>query len=158
MGKTIFAILLLLLAGCKNFETEKVSTETILQQKLKHFNWNEVDRFPAFENCKEILVKPEMERCFEQTLTSLIYKELAQKKMVLSDSVQAKVILQLRILANGKPEIDSIQIPANLQKQIPNLSNWLQEAIDRLPKIHPATKQGIPVATKFTLPIQVVSE
>lgn len=158
MHKTTFGIFLLLLIGCKNFETKKVSSETILQQKLEHFNWNEVDAFPTFENCQHLMEQLEKKRCFENTFTKLIYEELSEKPIVLGDSVRAKVVLHLLISAKGDPKIDSIVLPPNLQKKIPGLEARLRASIDSLPKIHPATTRGIPVATKFTLPIHVVSE
>ncbi|HET8810621.1 MAG TPA: hypothetical protein VFM65_10220 [Flavobacteriaceae bacterium] len=158
MRKITFGILFLIIAGCKNFEAKKVSSEEVLHQKLEHFRWNEVDVYPAFENCRHLMEKPAMERCFENTLTRAIYAKLTQKPLVLGDSISETVTLYLLVSATGAPKIDSVVISKNLQQQLPELETRLRSSIDSLPKIYPATKRGIPVATKFNVPIKVVSE
>lgn len=158
MGKITFGILLVLLIGCKNFQTKKLSSEEVLTEQLKHFNWNEVDIYPSFDSCQELLDKPALKKCFETVLTQHIYNEFSQHQIVSGDTIKEIVMLYLVISAEGSAEIDSVAISQELHEQIPDLKNWLASGIDKLPKIYPARTRGIPVATKFTLPIRVVSE
>lgn len=158
MQKMIFGILILALFSCKNFETKKVSTEEVLQQKLKHFSWNEVDTYPTFEACKKLMEGSELKKCFERILIKHIYNEFAKHQIASSDSINETLSLYLIISDQGIPEIDSLTISSTLQQQIPKLKSWIVQGIESLPKIYPARTRGIPVATKFTLPIRIVSE
>ena len=50
-------------------------------------------------------------------------------------------------------EIDSI-----VSRQLPEIASWLEQSVDSLPKIYPATKRGIPVVTTFRMPIVIQAE
>lgn len=158
MGKIIFGIFILSLVGCKNFETKKVSSEEILQRQLEHFSWSEVDTYPSFDACKAFVKGPDLKKCFENILTQHIYTEIGTHVLASSDSINETLRLYLVISDQGTPRIDSLGMSAKLRKQIPLLKNWIDQGLESLPKIYPARTRGIPVATKFILPIKVISE
>lgn len=158
MRKILVFISVLSLVSCDYFGAKKVSKQDVLHQKLQGFNWNEVDTYPSFAACKESLQKAEQQACFARIITAEIQYQLQAHLVVLSDSVEGKVQLYLRITREGVPKIDSVAISKTLANHLPNLRTWLEDAMSALPKIYPAQKQGIPVSTRFTLPIQVVSK
>ncbi|MEM7187687.1 MAG: hypothetical protein AAF466_13620 [Bacteroidota bacterium] len=45
-----------------------------------------------------------------------------------------------------------------LDQQLPSLRPWLTESIETLPKLSPASKQGVPVTTQFTFPLVIETE
>ncbi|HET8838371.1 MAG TPA: hypothetical protein VFM82_05175 [Flavobacteriaceae bacterium] len=154
----ILAFLLILFVGCKDFETKKISSEEVLNEQLSHFNWNSVDVYPSFAECQELMEKPDLKKCFERILVENIHKELAKHQIIAEDSIRETATLYLLISAEGEPKIDSLLLSEKLRAEVPELKNWLENSIQSLPTIFPARTRGIPVATKFILPIQVVSE
>ena len=56
MRKELLLLIFPILVCCNNFETKKISSEEVLCQEPKSLNWREVDEYPAFENCKKILL------------------------------------------------------------------------------------------------------
>lgn len=153
-----FGILLVVFTGCKNFETKKVSSDEILRQQLEHFNWDKVDTYPSFDACQEFIKPNELKKCFENLLVQHIYSEFAKHPIATTDSINETLRLYLVISDTGIPEIDSLAISAKLHQQIPQLKTWINQGLKSLPKIYPARTRGIPVATKFVLPIKIVSE
>ncbi len=158
MRKITLVILLLLVCGCKDFETKKITSEEVLNEQLSHFDWNAVDVYPSFAACQELMEKPALKNCFEKILVEHIYEEFAKHQIISKDSIHETATLFLFISSEGKPKVDSLIMSEKLHEEIPELRNWLEKGIQDLPKIFPARTRGIPVATKFTLPIQVVSE
>lgn len=158
MRKITYSILVLSLFGCKNFETEKLSHEEVLRQKLEHFNWKEVDTYPSFSSCDGIFEKTAAKQCFETKLAEYFLSSFSDTQLIASDSINATAYLYFGISKTGEPLIDSMKIPPVLQEQFPEMEIRFRQSLTDLPKIHPAQKRGIPVSVKFTLPIRIVSQ
>jgi len=155
--KYVCFLLLLIVLGCKNFDEKKISSEEIVEEELKHFNWEEVESYPAFLECDN-LEKQEIKACFENRLSQEIYLSLQERKVILSDSIQEKMLLFVSISKEGKPSLDSIEVSRLIEKKMPEMQSWLKQSIQQLPKIYPARKRGIPVKTSFKLPLIISSE
>src|SRR5690554_7083907 len=57
-----------LMSSCDFFQMEKrTSSDLILEEELHTINWQEVDAYPVFQNCKEITDSDPLE-CFTQAL------------------------------------------------------------------------------------------
>lgn len=158
MEKIIFGFFILALVSCKNFETKKVSSEDILRQQLQDFNWTEVDVYPTFAACDKFEEKQALKVCFETTITKHLYQALAKHPIASGDTINDTVMLYLTISDQGNPKIDSLAISEKLARQIPDLKKWIASGVDNLPEIYPARTRGMPVTTKFMLPIIVISE
>ena len=156
--KYSYLLLLLLCLGCQNFETKKISSDEIIKEELKEFNWQEVEVYPSFKECESFTETQEKKTCFEKQLTLKIYQSLQHKKVVLSDSIQEKMMLFISINSEGRPELDSLETSALIQDKLPQMKSWLEESIHQLPKIYPARKRGIPVKASFKLPLVIASE
>ncbi|WP_283641295.1 hypothetical protein [Mesonia mobilis] len=156
--KYSYLLLLLLCFGCQNFETKKISSEDLVEEELKELNWQEVEVYPAFEACENLSETQAKKSCFEQQFALQLHESLQQKKVILSDSIQEKMLLYISINANGKPSLDSLETSALIEEKMPQMQSWLQESIQKMPKIYPARKRGIPVKTSFKLPLVIASE
>lgn len=157
MGRILLGVLFVLFLGCKNFETKKVSSDEIVANELKTINWKNVGDYPSFPACEHCVKKEAQQRCFEEKMASYLYKGLQNQQAFVVDSINEKIGLRISISAKGEPAIDSLDIPANLNKQLPKLSEWLHQAVDSLPRIYPAQKRGVPVATSFKMPLHIQS-
>ena len=159
MKRKYLAILLsLFLVSCQFFETEKISSETFYEEELKAINWEDVDQYPAFSACEEFTEKKEQKHCFETTLSQYVYQTIESKNIVTGQDISSRVLLTFNISNTGEISNLNIEMDTVIEKEIPFLRQWLEECIDSLPQAAPAYKRGIPVNTKFTLPLVIKSK
>ena len=153
-------ILLLLLisigiSSCQFFETEKISTETFLEEEINAINWKDVDRYPIFKECEGISGKLETKSCFETTLINQLYYSINSENIIVSSDLNEKVLIEFIINEKGNLKVNSIEIDSLLQVKLPILKKLIYSSIDSLQPIAPAYKRGIPVSTSFKLPIAI---
>jgi hypothetical protein len=155
MKQLKFLLILLLASSCQYFNTEKISSDTFYEEKIKTIDWEQVDRYPAFSNCEQFTEKEEQKQCFETTLSRHIYEFIESKNLVSHSDLNGTV--QLDFTISNKGEITSLDIVVDslLRQKFPLLKDWLKESIDSLPILEPASKEGVPVETKFTLPVLI---
>lgn len=158
MKKTLLFLLCTVLTGCNNFETRKISSEEVLDQESRSLNWNEVDEYPAFDNCRNITEIEKARECFESTVASSVNAYLARREPIVTEAIDDTVFVHLEISKTGVPTIESIEADSLVSNQIPDLQLWLKQSIDSLPRIHPASKRGIPVSSVFIMPIVIKAE
>ncbi len=144
--------------SCKEFETKKLSSSEIAAEEIKHIDWKNLDTYPSLSICEDQSSKSANKQCFENEVSKHIFEILAHQEVNLKDSIREEVVLNIVISKEGKPFIDHISISDSLKNQIPELENWLKNAVADLPEIHPAEKRGIPVSSNFKLPLVIQSE
>lgn len=147
-----YCLILCVCASCDFFKKPVVSQETIIAQEKESINLNTVDVFPSFSNCDE-LDKEAQKTCFFQTLTNQIHAQLSQHTISVTKSIQDTIQVALQIDTLGVIEVSSINKNMLTAKQIPALDSLIKASTVSLPKVSPAYKRGIPVTTKFILPI-----
>lgn len=121
-------------------------------------NWHQVDQYPAFEECREFLQEEAAKTCFGRKVAEYVYARLADKRPVVTQPIDDTILLHLLVSSEGIPTIETIEIDSSLTRQLPLLKVWIQESIDSLPEIDPASKRGIPVSTKFKMPIVIQTD
>lgn len=153
----VLLIFSVILASC-NFETKKISSEEVFEIESRSLNWKEVDEYPAFEGCRDQTEISGARECFQKEVVENVYAYLARQQAVVSKAIADTIYLYLEINRKGKPIVDSIGVDSALVRELPEIQLWLRQSIDSLPKIFPASKRGIPVSTKFRMPILVKAE
>lgn len=157
MKRTLLLLFPFLLLSC-NFETKKISSEEVLELESQTLNWKEVDQYPAFDECQNETQLAEARNCFEREVAENVYAYLARQQPVVTEAINDTILLFLKISKEGRPQIDSVEIDSSTTAQIPDLRLWLDQSIDSLPKIYPASKRGVPVSTVFKMPILIKAE
>ncbi|HSP39894.1 MAG TPA: hypothetical protein VLN46_00575 [Gillisia sp.] len=158
MKKALLFLLCTVLTGCNNFETRKISSEEVLDQESRSLNWKEVDEYPAFDNCRNITEIEKARECFESTVANSVNAYLSRQEPIVTEAIDDTVFVHLEISKTGVPTIESIEADSLVTSQIPELQLWLKQSIDSLPRIHPASKRGIPVSSVFIMPIVIKAE
>lgn len=118
-------------------------------------DFSSVDTFPSFLVCDSIIDKQQKSDCFRTTIHQKIGAELQQNRFSVKDSINEIVYVDVLINAEGVFSLDTIQASENLKKELPELDSLLKASVAKLPKIYPANKRGIPVTTKYRLPIRI---
>ena len=152
-----YCLLLLVCISCEYINGSIVKEETIVAEEKKSINLDTVDEFPSFESCDH-LEKEAQKNCFFQTLTDQIYERLSGNDFIVSKTIHDTIQVSLQIDTLGIIKIDAIQKSELTVSQLPKLDSLIRASITTLPKASPANKRGIPVATKFVLPIILTIE
>ena len=159
MTHRLFLVFLLLLAtSCQFFETEKVSSEEIFNDEIKTINWKDIDRYPSFPECENTLEKLEQKDCFINTISTHLYGAISEGNLIAAREIQDTVEVNFEVSSSGKLVVLEMKIDSLLQKDFPNLKKTILHSIDSLQPLAPAYKRGIPVKTKFTLPVIIQTD
>jgi len=152
-----YCLLLFVCISCEYINGSIVKEETIVAEEKKSINLDTVDEFPSFESCDH-LEKEAQKNCFFQTLTDQICERLSENDLIVSKTIHDTIQVSLQIDTLGIIKIDAIQKSEFTTNQLSKLDSLLHASITPLPKASPANKRGIPVATKFVLPIILTIE
>jgi len=143
-----------LATSCQFFETEKIESDTIYKEELKTIDWRKVDQYPVFAECDSIEDKTIQKSCFESALASHLCKTISDKHIVALKSIYGDTVqINFLVSKSGELSIEQMRMDSLVEKEFPKLQEWLSQSIDSITLIAPAYKRGIPVATKFTLPV-----
>ena len=145
-------IIMMMFTSCDKFSLSKKQPLRVLDTIV---DFTAVDTFPSFTVCDSIIDKTEKSDCFRTTIHQKIGEELQKHKLSITDSIDETVFVDLMINAEGKIIFEAIQSSENIKKELPELDSLIQLSITKLPKIHSAIKRGIPVKTKYQLPIRI---
>lgn len=158
MKKLLLIFLVGAFVGCKNFETKKLSSEQIMQEEMENIDFENLDSYPSFEICDKYSSQEDKKQCFSDEITIRIFQTLGQHEVILKDSVYEKIEMTINISSNGTPELAHAVISDSLKNEIPEIENWLEQALKELPTIYPAEKRGVPVSSSFKLPLVIESQ
>ncbi len=145
-------ILIFTLFSCDQFVLKKEHKNDIVKESLNKLNWSEVEQPPLFDNCT---LKPEekLEQCFQNTITKHIYNDLIKHHIIVSQAINDTIWVPLRITNTGEIILEDFTLSSTIEKQIPDLKNWLKSSLQSLPQVKPAHTRGTPVTTVYKLPL-----
>jgi hypothetical protein len=133
---------------------------SFFEQKSKHIqkvdtivDFNTVDAFPLFPDCKEIPSREKQQICFQLEMAQHIYSSLNEYSLNAKEVLNDTVFVKLKIDTLGKTSLSTIKISNETRILIPEFDSILKLSIEKLPKLQPAIKRNMPVTTEFTLPI-----
>ena len=110
---------------------------------------------PSFPVCDTLITKAKKSTCFRNEMHAKIGAELKKHTFTTQEAIAETVIVHLVISAKGTVVLDEIKSSENIKLQLPSLDSLLKVSVQKLPQITPARKRGIPVVTKYSLPIEV---
>ena len=143
----------LLMSSCEYFETKKIDSDTLFEQEMATINWEEVDQYPLFKACDETATKAVQLECFHQQLSANISKVIKDSVPGVIQSLRDTVLLEMSIDTAGVFNLQQIHMDSMTRVHLPKVESWLKEALGQMDPIAPATKKGVPVVTKYTLPL-----
>ncbi|MCW5518570.1 hypothetical protein J1N09_01875 [Aureitalea sp. L0-47] len=150
--------LLFLLTSCQFFETEKISSETFYEQDIKTIDWNDVDQYPAFPNCTDLIDKEEQKRCFSDEIRNALSGIKNETAIGLDATFIDTIWVRLHVSETSKLSVTEIEMDSLLTRYFPNFKSEVIRRIDSLQLVEPANKKGVPVKTEFSLPIVIQTQ
>ena len=103
-------------------------------------NFSSVDTSPSFKVCDSIIDKQKKTNCFRTTIHQKIGAELQKHQFVIRDSISEIVYVDLLINSKGKIILEAMDSSEEIKIKLPKLDSVLR---------------GIPVTTKYRLPIKI---
>lgn len=140
------------LYSCQFFTADKNKT---IQKLDTIVDFSSVDTSPTFDDCKALINKNEQDNCFRNTIQQKIGEKLATFSLEIKQPVDEIVIVTILINQQGEFEFQKLQASEIIKKELPQLDSILKTSVAHLPKVYPAIKRSIPVATQYELPIRI---
>jgi len=125
-------------------------------EELKTFNWNEVDRYPSFENCTDSIDYQDSKMCFEQMIMTHISEFFRLQDLVVTQKVSDTIKINFLVSNKGEIHISKIHSKALTKIEIPNLDSIIDYSLKNLPPLYPAIKRSQQVQSAFELPLILV--
>ena len=147
-----FLIIVIFCTSCDNFSYPKNKNLQVVDTIV---DFTLVDFSPSFKVCDSLIDKQEKSNCFRTTIHQKIGAELQKHQFVIRDSISEIVYVDLLINSKGKIVIEAMASSEEIRIQLPELDSVLRISVDKIPNVYAAIKRGIPVTTKYRLPIKI---
>jgi hypothetical protein len=158
MKKAIALFLVSLCFSCQYFEKKVPNEKELLDKQLKEINWNEVDEYPSVADCEKLSDATQRKQCFFEFLTTTIQQKLAVDTLATLfpklDTIEVKVTVFPNSTMEFEPQFPKDSVAYDTIK----IDSILRIRLVNFPKVNPAIKRGIPVKTKFVLPVIIKTE
>lgn len=155
MKRFLSFLLAIFLSSCSFFESKENRTQELIKEELRQIDWNSVDSYPFFYTCDEAAPKSQQKVCFEETLSTHFRETLNDFEFTLTDKDSMTVVIIFLIDTEGGINVIEIEKDASVLKQMPEFDGVVTQSLKNLPKLAPALKRGIPVRTKFKIPVKL---
>lgn len=153
MRKLLAVLLLCGIASCSLFESTEKKTQKLVEKELQEIDWTDVDDYPLFDDCDELVSKEVQKKCFEEQLLLHLSADLQEFRLTSEKKIEDVIFLDLMVENNGTVSIVNIENREIFGGQMEDFNNRVAKSLSRLPRIEPALKRGIPVRAKFRIPI-----
>jgi len=142
----------ILLVSCDFFQKKQIDKSEIIDTII---DFRSIDVFPLFPGCDGASSQEKQQTCSRSKISEQLYTSLDATQIITLRKINDTLFLKLGIDAKGKVSLLNIKSTELLHQQIPKLDSLIQNGVYSLPKLEPAIKRGIPVATELMLSIVV---
>ena len=149
----LFGFIGMLLGSCSFMESKEKRTQERLATEIQQIDWNSVDAYPLFSACDENPTKPVQRACFEEQLSQHLSMALATHEFALGADMDPTIMVTFVVNTAGKVIVKDMEKDPVLIENMPQLEEIIAQSLNTLPALAPALKRGIPVSTKYRIPI-----
>jgi len=154
MGRLLlFGFFGMLLGSCSLMESKEKRAQERVSTEIQQIDWNSVDAYPLFRTCDENATKTVQRACFGEQLTHHLQRALGAYEFVLEPDMDPTVMVTFVVNTEGKVIVKDIEKDPALIEKTPELEEIISHSLNTLPPLAPALKRGIPVSTKYRVPI-----
>ncbi|MBC8768273.1 hypothetical protein H4O18_09740 [Arenibacter sp. BSSL-BM3] len=147
-----------LFTSCDWFTSNEEKTQELVNEEMRNINFNEVDRYPLFEDCDEMMDKSGQLDCFQNTLLSQYTETLEDFEFQFVSDINTSIYVDFLVDYKGEISVLEVQRNEDIENQIPEFRSIITQSLKELPPLSPALKRGVPVSSKFRIPIIVNSK
>lgn len=152
-SKLLFAILVLAsFTSCEFLQKKLCGTASgVVMDTI--VDYHSVDAYPSFSVCDSLVNAAAKNRCFTNNLYTHLSSSLMAYTFTVSERIDEKVAVTLKIDAKGKATLVTIVSSEQVKEELPQLDSLIKASVQTLPQMFPALKHGIPVATEYVVPL-----
>ena len=147
-----YLISLFFILSCNPIDQSKENDQD--KRLNESIDFSQVDSYPQFSDCSELLEKNKEVTCFSRELNSFLDKALKNNEALLRKMNTDKINLYMSIDRQGKLQIDSLKHNDQLETRNNKLRYYINKKASKL-NVQPALKQGIPVKVNFEMPVNI---
>ncbi|WP_289644278.1 hypothetical protein [Maribacter aestuarii] len=155
MYRLLILLFCFVLASCNFLESREKRTQELINAELQQIDWNSIDSYPLFLDCDETASKESQRQCFEQKLTTHFEATLNEFEFIIDSESNPVVFVTFVIDTEGRIMVVDIEKDLSILKQMPEFDGIISQSLKNVPAIAPALKRGIPVRTKYRIPVQL---
>jgi hypothetical protein len=145
--------------SCQWIENRIPSEEALYEERMKQVDWSEPSIYPLFDNCEHLENTATQRECFFNEMSKRLREKLQPDTLhFLQQAYDVDTLwLYVTVETNSKVTFDweTHKIPEARKDTITQLLN---EKLKDFPQITPAVKEGIPVKSKFLVPLVIKTE
>ena len=155
-SRPVALIIILVLTISCDFRSRRQTTLLREMAADTIVDYNAVDVYPLFLDCNNCDTSEKQNLCFEMELARRLQrafeKENIDSAVNVSDTIQVDILVD----TEGLISIVDIKKPESLVTGMSELDSLLYRSVASLPSvIQPALKRGIPVSSRYQLPVIV---
>ncbi|MFH6602489.1 hypothetical protein ACEZ3G_03305 [Maribacter algicola] len=150
-----FLVITFLFVSCDFEKSKEKKTRELVNQEMRDIDWNEVDNYPLFENCDELSNKSAQKDCFKNEVIKHFTTTLQEFEFVLNEGINATIYVDFIVDQEGNIEVLNIEKSRMIDLQMPEFDGIIVQGLKGLPEIAPALKRGVPVKSKYRIPIEL---
>lgn len=147
-----------LLLSCDWLTNTETRTQKLVEDELRGIDWNDVDQYPLFEACDETASKTDQRLCFERNLMENLSMSLQDFRFTSDSDLQSTIYIDFMVETTGEIQVVEMQNDSVLQGQIPQFREVILKSLRNMPRPEPALKRGIPVRSRFRLPMEITTK
>ena len=147
-----FLIIVIFCTSCDKFSYSKNKNLQVVDTIV---DFTSVDFSPSFKVCDSLIDKHQKSDCFRTNIHQKIGAELQNHQFIIRDSISEIVYVDLLITSKGKIVLEAMESSEEIKNQLPKLDSVLRISVDKIPNVYAAIKRGVPVTTKYRLPIKI---
>lgn len=152
--RAVLGILILgTLASCQWFATRESRTRALVEEEISGIDWNQVDQFPLFDACDEGASRFKQQDCFESILLAHVSEAVQAFDFQAEKTLRDTIYIDFTIDQKGGIEVLSVGDHPLIARQKPDFRAEITRSLKTLPRLQPALKRGVPVATRFRIPL-----
>lgn len=155
MRKFLAVLIVCSFTSCNFFDSTDKKTQKLVNQELQSIDWTDVDKYPLFDDCDETVSKAQQKKCFIETLSLHFETNLQAFQPISNETINDTVFVDFIVENTGDIAVINIHNKEILEGQILGFEEEINASLTSLPRIEPALKRGIPVNTKFRIPIVI---
>lgn len=144
--------------SCDWITSKEAKTQKLVEDEMRSIDWNDVDQYPLFEGCDETASKVDQRLCFENALLQNLGMTVQDFQFRTDRDIEFTINLEFFIDQSGQISVIEIEENSELDDQLPEFRKVISMGLNQMPRPAPAIKRGIPVRTRFRLPLQIITK
>lgn len=129
---------------------------SMLTNKQDRIDFTSIDEYPQFPSCDSLATLAFRKKCFEDTAARFIQNDLDVHNFSSPKPIADAIIVHFDIDNQGYASLFELETSELVKESLPELEDVIRESIANFPRLKPAKKRNISVASRYMIPVYIV--